>query len=115
MPPTSFGISPIESNDHERAAFLIGLMLPRFIDQHYRINGRWLSKPKRVLNDLESWDALAARLARRACNNQGPIRDRGAAIRAFADHILAPLGGLMPIEWDTDWENLASTRPKSKS
>jgi hypothetical protein len=61
-------------------------MLPRLIDQHCRINGRWLSKPKRVLNDLEVWDARAARLARQACNDQAQVRDRGAAARALADH-----------------------------
>jgi hypothetical protein len=99
-------LADVEHSDHQRAAFLIGMMLPRLIDMHYRISGRWLSKPKRVLNDLADWDGLAARLARQACNDQRPAHDRGVAIRELADHVLAPLGGLMPLEWSTEWEEL---------
>jgi predicted nucleotidyltransferase len=108
-------LADVESSDDERAAFLIGLMLPRLIDQHYRISGRWLSKPKRVLKDLETWDVVAAGLARQACNDQVSTTDRGIAIRELADYVLAPLGGLMPLEWSTEWENLVPSNPNAKS
>jgi hypothetical protein len=99
------------AGDDDRAAFLIGMMLPRFIDWHYRISGRWLSKPKRVLNDLETWDGVAAGLARRACSDRNPTRDRSIAMRELADHVLTPLGGLMPLEWSTAWEDLVPPGP----
>jgi hypothetical protein len=108
-------LADVERSDAERAAFLIGLMLPRLIDQHYRISGRWLSKPKRVLNDLESWDVVAARLVRQACKGQAPTSNRGIAIRQLADYVLAPLGGLMPLEWSTEWDDLVPPSAKSKS
>lgn len=106
-------LADVETSDRERAVFLIGLILPIVINQHYRISGRWLSKPKRLFNDLEGWDANAARLARQACNDKVTISDRCAAARALANHVLAPLGGIMPLEWNTDWEILEPPNAKS--
>jgi hypothetical protein len=97
-------IEDVRANDEERAAFLIGLLLSQLIDQHYRVAGRWLHKRKRVMNDLAQWDAPASRLARQACHGPDPIGARCSAVRALADHVLAPLGGVMPVEWSTDWE-----------
>jgi predicted nucleotidyltransferase len=102
-------LADVETEDPERAAFLVGLTLPKLINQHYRISGRWLSKPKRLLNDLANWDAVAASLARRACKDGATISDRCAAIRGLANHVLVPLGGVMPTEWGTDWELLDPT------
>ena len=31
---------------------------------------------------------------------------RRAALDALAAHVLAPLGGLMPLEWRIEWEEL---------
>ena len=100
-------LADVEVNDSERAVFLIGTMLPKLIDQHYRISGRWLSKPKRLFLDLASWDTIAANFAREACKNGATTGDRCAAVRALAGHVLAPLGGVMPMEWGTDWEPLS--------
>ena len=108
-------LADVETSDKERAVFLIGLILPTIIDQHYRISGRWLSKPKRLFNDLENWDSNAARLARLACNDEANPGDRCAAVRALVDHVLAPLGGIMPMEWNTEWEPLEPTIGKSNS
>jgi hypothetical protein len=107
-------LADVETSDPERAAFLVGLMLPILINQHYRISGRWLSKPKRLLNDLANWDAAAAKLARQACNDRAMTRDRCAAVRGLAEHVLAPLGGIMPMEWSTDWEILEPVVAASK-
>jgi hypothetical protein len=106
-------LADVETSDNERAVFLIGLMLPMLINQHYRISGRWLSKPKRVFNDLATWDGNTARLVRRACDDKAVLSDRCAAVRALADHVLAPMGGLMPMEWNTEWEPLEATDAKS--
>ena len=108
-------LADVETSDKERAVFLIGLILPMLINQHYRISGRWLFKPKRLFNDLEDWDTNAARLARHACNDRVNPGDRYAAVRALADHVLAPLGGTMPIEWNTQWELLEATNAKPNS
>jgi predicted nucleotidyltransferase len=108
-------LADVEPSDKERAIFLIGLMLPMVINQHYRISGRWLSKPKRLFSDLENWDSNAARLARQACNDKANPGDRCAAVRALVDHVLAPLGGIMPREWNTEWELLEPTDVKSSS
>jgi hypothetical protein len=56
------------------------------------------------MNDLAQWDVPASRLARQACRGPDPIGARCTAVRALADHVLAPLGGVMPVEWSTDWE-----------
>lgn len=108
-------LADVETSDKERAVFLIGLILPIVINQHYRITGRWLSKPKRLFNDLQDWDTNAARLARQACNDRANPSDRCAAVRALADHVLAPLGGVMPMEWNTEWELLEPTNDKLNS
>jgi Nucleotidyltransferase domain len=91
-------------DDPLRAAYLLGEQLPRVISNHYRIAGRWLVKPKRVLLDLESWDPRAAELARRAA--AGPLAERIAALEALIDHTLTPLGGPMPLAWNSEWEAL---------
>jgi hypothetical protein len=108
-------LADVETSDKERAVFLIGLMLPMVINQHYRISGHWLSKPKRLFNDLGNWDSNAARLARQACNGGANPGERCAAVRALVDHVLAPLGGIMPMEWNTEWEFLEPTNVKSNS
>jgi len=87
-----------------RAAYLVGAQLPQIINNHYRIAGRWLAKPKRVLLDLESWDPRAAELARSA--TVGTLSERVAALEALIEHTLAPLGGPMPLAWSSEWEEL---------
>ena len=99
-------IADVEASDKERAVFLIGMLLPELIDQHYRISGRWLHKRKRVLDDLGHWDEVATQLARQACNETIAVSRRCEAVRALARHVLTPIGGVMPIEWSTDWEEL---------
>jgi hypothetical protein len=78
----------------------------QLIESHYRLNRRWPAKPKRRLAALERWDAQAARLARTALV-RGPLDARRVALDTLAAHVLAPLGGLMPLEWRIDWEELA--------
>jgi predicted nucleotidyltransferase len=99
-------IEDVRANDEETAAFLIALLLAQLMDRHYRISGRWLHKRKRVMNDLARWDGTATRLARQASRGAAAIGARCAAVRALADHVLAPLGGVMPLEWSSDWETV---------
>lgn len=99
-------LADVEAFDDERAVFLIGLIVPTITNQHYRISGRWLPKQKRLFNDLKGWDTSAASLARRACRDSVNLGDRCAAVRGLVAHVLAPLGGIMPLEWNTEWELL---------
>jgi len=91
-------------DDEEQATYLIGGWLPHVMNNYYRIQGRWLVKPKRVFRDLSSWDAPAAELARRATT--GSARERYAAFEALVEHTLTSLGGPMPLEWQSEWEEL---------
>jgi len=106
-------IEDVRMKDEETTGLLLALVLFQLIDYHYRISGRWLHKRKRVMSDLVRWDAVASRLARQSCSIADTISARCAAIRALADHVLAPLGGVMPIEWGTDWEFVKPERDAS--
>lgn len=97
-------IEDVIARDADRAVLLLGVTLDELLRQHYRIAGRWLPKRKRALLDLATWDVLAADLARRATH--GDPQARLSALRAFAEHILAPIGGLMPLIWRIEWEEL---------
>jgi hypothetical protein len=99
-------LADVEGSDDERTVFMVGHIVPALVHQHYRISGRWAPAPKRALNDLERWDDAAARVARQACSPSAPLGQRTAAVRDLADRVLAPLGGLMPLEWSTPWEEL---------
>jgi predicted nucleotidyltransferase len=97
-------IADVVDRDDDQAAYLIGKLLPQIINDHYRLAGRWLHKPKRIFNDLLTWDIVAACLARQSC--EGSVIERYAAIKALSEHVLKPIGGLMPLAWQSEWENL---------
>ena len=100
-------IDDVMTADPARAALLGGPFLLWLLERHYRIQRRWRPKPKRLLLDLATWDAHAASLARSAVG-----RDGGAGcLRGLADHVMAPLGGLMPLAWNTEWEELLEPPP----
>ena len=58
-----------------------------------------------MLLDLAGWDPTAAAMARRAADEATP--DRHGAAGVLAEHVLAPVGGPMPLAWSIDWEELA--------
>lgn len=90
--------------DPDRADYLLGALLPRIVDDHYRIQRRWCWKPKRVLLDLATWDEPAAALARHACRSS--LAERFETMQALVSHVLAPLGGPMPLTWQSEWEDV---------
>ncbi len=98
-------IGDVLHSDPERAVYLIGAEIPQVVDDYYRIAGRWRVKRKRVLNDLATWDAHAATLARQAC--AGAPDERYHALHALVEHCLAALGGPMPLVWQNEWEELS--------
>ena len=97
----------LEDAAHDEATtnLLIARSVEQLVATPYKLQQRWPEKPKRQLADLERWDAQAAQLVRAAlvC---GPLDLRRAALDALAAHVLAPIGGLMPLEWRTEWEEL---------
>jgi hypothetical protein len=98
-------LEDVAAHDEASAELLIAQVVEQLIESHYRLNRRWPAKTKRRLADLERWDAQAAQLARTAlvC---GPLGARRVALDTLAAHVLAPLGGLMPLEWRNEWEEL---------
>lgn len=90
-------------DDQAAAGLQIARLVDQLIETHCRLNGRWPSKPKRRLSELASWAPQAAQLARDALAG-GPLAERRAAIERLAEQVLAPIGGVMPLEWQTEWE-----------
>jgi predicted nucleotidyltransferase len=91
--------------DEATATLLIASLVERLLSSHSRINRRWSAKAKRCLADLEGWDPVGAELARRALAC-GPLATRRDAAAGLAEHVLRPLGGPMPIEWRTEWDEV---------
>jgi predicted nucleotidyltransferase len=98
-------LEDIGTSDLATSALLIGRTLELLLEAHGALSGHWLEKPKRRVTDLERWDPAAAALTRAALEC-GPLKERVAALRQLADHVLTPLGGLMPLEWETEWEEM---------
>ncbi|MFL5803100.1 MAG: hypothetical protein ACJ8CR_15350 [Roseiflexaceae bacterium] len=98
-------LEDVATSDEATSILLIAWIVEQLVESHYRLNCRWPAKPKRSLADLERWDAHAAQLARAAliC---GPLDDRRVALERLAAHTLAPIGGLMPLEWRNEWDEL---------
>jgi hypothetical protein len=86
-----------------------GLQMARIVDQlietHCRLNRRWPSKPKRRLAELAVWAPEVARLAG-ATQTEPTLAARRAALHRMAELVLAPIGGLMPLEWRNEWDQL---------
>ena len=101
-------LEDVGARDEPTANLLIAQIVERLIENHCRLKRRWPEKPKRRLADLDRWDQEAAALARAALSC-GPLADRRAALDRLAAHVLAPIGGVMPLEWRTEWEELEPT------
>jgi len=97
-------VEDVVERDGGRAALLLGGFVLEALRVHHRVQRRWIPKPKRMLLELASWDPVAATLARRVCD--GAMSDRHQAARELAAHVLAPLGGPMPLAWEIAWEEL---------
>jgi hypothetical protein len=100
-------LEDVAASDETTASLLIARIVDQLIESHYRLNRRWPAKLKRRLADLGCWDARAAQLVRAALDC-GPLDDRRAALDQLAAHTLAPIGGLMPLEWRNEWDELQS-------
>ena len=92
--------------DEAAASLQIARIVDQLIDAHCRLNRRWPSKPKRRLAELATWAPDLAQLAS-ATQTASTLAARRAAVQQMADLVLAPIGGLMPLEWHNEWEPLA--------
>jgi hypothetical protein len=98
-------IDDVATSDEAAATMMLHNVVERLLATHARLHGRWSAKPKRQLRELERWDTVTAQLAR-AVLTQGALAERLVAAQRLAEHILEPLGGLMPLAWQTEWETL---------
>lgn len=98
-------LQDLDPADEATATLLVVRTVERLLQSHYRLQGRWIQKPKRLLADLQQWDPLAARLTRAALSS-GPPAERTEALQQLAEHVLMPVGGVMPLAWETEWEEL---------
>ncbi|CAG8562353.1 18985_t:CDS:2 [Racocetra persica] len=71
-----------------------------------RLYQRWPEKLKRCCQTWESWDAVGGRLAKHALNSNVKWIERIRCSKELAKYVLAPIGGVMPIEWTMDWEEI---------
>jgi len=99
-------LEDLGTSDEATANLLIVKLVEMLVYSHYRVNRRWPEKLKRRLADLERWDADAAGFARTALESR-PFAKRRTAVARLAEHVLRPLGGLMPLEWTMEWEELS--------
>ncbi len=63
---------------------------------HYRLNGRWWVSSKRILDDLETWDAELAGLLKKFVATPD-VRTKYSYWSAIIDHVTAQMGGRQPI------------------
>ncbi len=100
----------IDPADEATLALVITETCNLLLETHYRLQQRWRPKAKRCLHDLAQWDAAAAQLACTALASHS-LPERRNALATLAEQVLAPLGGLMPLEWSTQWEDLTCSFP----
>ena len=93
------------AGDPPAAALQIARIVDTALLAHSQLAGKWPEKPKRRLAALAQQHPALASLAVRALSD-GPLDERRVAAAAFAAQVLAPIGGLMPLEWHSDWEAL---------
>jgi hypothetical protein len=98
-------LQDIDPADEATAVLLIARTVEQLLKSQYRLQGRWIEKTKRLLADLQQWDPTAARLVRAALAS-GPLAKRIEALQQLAAHVLAPIGGVMPLAWESEWEEL---------
>jgi hypothetical protein len=98
-------VEDIAANDETTANLLIARVVEQLVETHCRLSGHWPEKPKRRLDGLARWDAAVAQLARTALVG-AELDERRAALEQLAARVLAPIGGPMPLEWRTEWEEL---------
>lgn len=82
--------------DPSAALLVMHSSLLDLIHFHYRIHERWIISDKRILTDLRIWDTHLAAIVEQFV----ALSDARAKYRvwsAMIDHILAPLGGRLPI------------------
>jgi hypothetical protein len=93
-------------DDQAAASLQITRIVDQLIEIHCQLSQRWPSKPKRRLAELAGWAPEVAQLAGAALTER-TLAARRAAVQRVAELVLAPIGGLMPLEWRNEWEPVA--------
>jgi hypothetical protein len=87
------------------AAFesMIVQALHETLESHYAITRRWWPKQKRLLRDLNSWDAVSATMTRAVLDTAASPDARLDALGQLVDRVLEPVGGVLK-EWESERE-----------
>ena len=93
------GNDKVERNlnaDPTTALLVMHVGLNDFLKYHYQLQQKWWVSSKRLLADLQRWDAPLAQLVEHFVATSD-IQTKFAYWSAIIDHILAPIGGRQPI------------------
>lgn len=93
------GNNKVERNlktDPGTALLSMHVGLDDFLKYHYQLQQQWWISSKRLLADLQRWDAPLAQLIEQFVATSD-MQTKFAYWSAIVDHILAPIGGRQPI------------------
>lgn len=83
-------------SDPAAALFAMHTGLSELLRIHYRLQGQWWLSSKWLLTDLRIWDPPLARLIEQLVS-AGAVQDKAISWSTIIDHVLAPLGGRVPV------------------
>lgn len=83
--------------DPDSALLSMGIDINDVLKIHYKSHGRWWVSNKRVLADLDSWDAQLAELLRQFVRSADAKR-KYLLYREIFDHVASSVGGQLAIE-----------------
>ena len=93
------GNDKVERNlatDPTMSLFVMHVGLNDFLKYHYQLQQRWWVSSKRMLADLQCWDAPLAQLVENF-STTSDVQTKFTYWSAIIDHILAPIGGRQSI------------------
>jgi len=86
--------------DEVAATYLIFLSLEAALDTYYRLQRRWLPKPKYLLRDLREHSPEIEQVVSRILANHTSIAGRTASLTVLVERVLEPVGELIGA-WET--------------
>ncbi|CAH1756709.1 11979_t:CDS:2 [Entrophospora sp. SA101] len=88
------------------AHFLLVKLVERLVRIQERLWNRWPEKLKRCVEGWETWDDSGGKLAKKVLNSNVKWNERLMCAKDLAKYVLGPIGGIMPTEWNMEWEEL---------
>lgn len=101
-------LADVGDSDPAQSVWLTVQVVEQLLNTLAQAQGRWPAKLKRRLAELDTWAPEAARLARHVLLATS-AEARLQHLDALAALVLAPCGGLMPLEWTMPWQPLGDS------